>query len=36
VLVLTGGTNAAEGEAAVGDERPDLVVEHLGVLADLF
>lgn len=36
VLVLTGGTNAAEGEAAVGDERPDLVVEHLGVLAELF
>jgi HAD superfamily hydrolase (TIGR01450 family) len=36
VLVLTGGTNAQEGAAAVGDERPDLIVEHLGILAELF
>jgi len=36
VLVLTGGTSAAEGAAAVGDEHPDVIVPHLGVLAELF
>ena len=36
VLVLTGGTSAEEGARAVGDERPDLIVAHLGVLAELF
>ena len=36
VLVLTGGTNADEAAAAMGDERPDLIVPHLGVLAELF
>ena len=36
VLVLTGGTSAAEGEAATGDERPDVIVPHLGVLAEMF
>jgi NagD protein len=36
VLVLTGGTNAAEAALAEGDERPDLVVKDLSVLAELF
>ena len=36
VLVLTGGTNAAEASRAEGDERPDFVVEDLSVLAELF
>ena len=36
VLVLTGGTSAEEGSAAMGDERPDVIVPHLGVLAELF
>jgi NagD protein len=36
VLVLTGGTSAAEGAAATGDERPDVIVPHLGVLAEMF
>ena len=36
VLVLTGGTNAEEGAKAVGDERPDLILPHLGLLAELF
>ncbi len=36
VLVLTGGTNAAEAASATGDERPDMVISHLGVLHELF
>ena len=36
VLVLTGGTSADEGAAATGDERPDVIIPHLGVLAELF
>jgi HAD superfamily hydrolase (TIGR01450 family) len=36
VLVLTGGTNAAEAACATGDERPDIVISHLGVLHELF
>ena len=36
VLVLTGGTSADEGAAATGDECPDVIIPHLGVLAELF
>ncbi len=36
VLVLTGGTSAPEADAATGDERPDIVISHLGVLHELF
>jgi HAD superfamily hydrolase (TIGR01450 family) len=36
VLVLTGGTSAAEAAVAQGDEKPDIVVPNLGLLAELF
>jgi len=36
VLVLTGGTSGAEGAAATGDERPDVILAHLGILAEMF
>ncbi|MBR5616326.1 MAG: HAD-IIA family hydrolase [Clostridia bacterium] len=36
VLVLTGGTSGAEGAAATGEERPDVILAHLGILAEMF
>ena len=36
VLVLTGGTSEEEAAEATGDERPDIVISHLGVLHELF
>lgn len=36
VLVLTGGTNEEQAAVAEGDERPDIVISHLGVLHELF
>ena len=36
ILVLTGGTNEQEAAQAEGDERPDIIVPRLDVLAKMF
>ena len=36
ILVLTGGTNEQEAARAEGDERPDIIVPRLDVLAAMF
>jgi HAD superfamily hydrolase (TIGR01450 family) len=36
LLALTGATSAEQAERATGEQTPDVVVPHLGVLTDIF